>query len=471
MDRSSESFLSRAAGVTQGEEDISKKACPPAQPQWGANQGEEGSSESLLVQLISPSQGGASQRACRSPAPESQALQADAGGVDRNKKACPPAQTKWGATPGEGSSNESMLDNLTSPCQDGGSLGTSRAPAPGGDRQEDDKAQAPAEQEEDCRALALRRDFQEASKVPAPGGYCQGANKATAPEPQAQPADTEGVDGNNKACPPAQPQWGATPGDGSSNKSVLDHLISPSQGGGSLGASRACAAAPGGDSQGDDKALAPPEQEEDCQGTTGDLAPGADSQDLPRTLALGENAPEVEECEDYYEISKCVQDTNKSAKSPKVSKIARKSQKERKAEAKSSEKKKVDQENLKSPSHLSRQDKGNAQKIKTDQLLKPTHKKQPYSVEDLCNEEDMSILWPILGVNSRGEKGRDPRCPSAKKCKICSSRCPEDNIKLQCKACLDPLHRRGCNVRDICEAARRNYVGLLTATRKQKVKG
>ena len=84
--------------------------------------------------------------------------------------------------------------------------------------------------------------------------------------------------------------------------------------------------------------------------------------------------------------------------------------------------------------------------------------KLPGNAEELCNEENISILWPILGVNSKGEKGRDPRCPSSKRCVICSSRCPEDNEKPQCKACLDPLHRRGCDAREICETARWNTI-------------
>ena len=114
----------------------------------------------------------------------------------------------------------------------------------------------------------------------------------------------------------------------------------------------------------------------------------------------------------------------------------------------------------KSPEHQSRQrlETVNVEKNKTASLSKTNHRRRPCNAEELCNEEDMTLLWPILGVNSKGEKGRDPRCPSAKRCTICSSRCPEDNIKSQCKACQDPLHRRGCDVREVCETARRNTI-------------
>ena len=151
------------------------------------------------------------------------------------------------------------------------------------------------------------------------------------------------------------------------------------------------------------------------------------------------------------------QESSWSVKSPKCSKIARKSQKERKKEAKSTEKKRVDEENKESPGRLcgKEQEKVNTEKNQGEPPLKSNHQKQLFSVEDLCNEKDMSILWPLLGVNSRGEKGRDPWCPSAKRCEVCSRRCPERNSKPQCKACVDSLHRRGCNVREICEAARR----------------
>ena len=82
----------------------------------------------------------------------------------------------------------------------------------------------------------------------------------------------------------------------------------------------------------------------------------------------------------------------------------------------------------------------------------------PKNAEELCNEEDMTVLWPILGVNSKGERGRDPRCPSAKKCEVCSRRYPEDNIKSQCKAFLEPVPKKGCDIWEVCETARRNTI-------------
>ena len=55
--------------------------------------------------------------ASRAPASEVQALLVATGGVEDNKKACPPALPQWGATPGDVSSNNSALAKLTSCSQ------------------------------------------------------------------------------------------------------------------------------------------------------------------------------------------------------------------------------------------------------------------------------------------------------------------------------------------------------------------
>ena len=54
--------LARRVAGLGGEEDSSQKACPPAQPQWGAISGEGGSTQYVLAQLMSPNQDVASQR-------------------------------------------------------------------------------------------------------------------------------------------------------------------------------------------------------------------------------------------------------------------------------------------------------------------------------------------------------------------------------------------------------------------------
>ena len=103
-------------------------------------------------------------------------------------------------------------------------------------------------------------------------------------------------------------------------------------------------------------------------------------------------------------------DAEKSNKLPRCFKIARKCQKERKAEAMSTENTNMSSGsmNTKSPKHQSRQrlETVNGEKNKIASLLKTKHCRLPCNAGQLCNEEDTTLLWPILGVNSKGEKGQ-----------------------------------------------------------------
>ena len=248
------------------------------------------------------------------------------------------------------------------------------------------------------------------------------------------------MDSPKKACPPAQPKWGATPGDESSSSSALADLIISSQ-------EKVC------------------QEGAQAQGKSS-VEPMSSNHKKAEQYSPNHKEAEVAKIGAQAQVTEVVAEENseslksdekKPCKSPRT---ARKSQRDRKAEARSTEITKVKQGSfkLKSPEYQTRKTEETVTGAKRASQLKPNHSKLPLNAEELCNEEDMSILWPILGVNSKGEKSRDPRCPSAKRCNICSSICPEDDEKPQCKACLDPLHRRGCDARKICETARWNTI-------------
>ena len=86
------------AGRDHGVEDNTQKACPPAQTQWGAYTGDGSSTESVLAQLTSSSQDqGCNREGARTPTAESHPPKlAEIGGVENTHRACPQAQTQWG---------------------------------------------------------------------------------------------------------------------------------------------------------------------------------------------------------------------------------------------------------------------------------------------------------------------------------------------------------------------------------------
>ena len=224
-DTSSHQSSSGEAGGKQGEVDSNQKACPPAQQQWGATPGEEGSNISVVTKLIKPSQ--EQERAVETTPPQL----AETGVEDSAHKACPPAQPNWGAAPGDGSSSNCVLAELIDTSQEMDVLdGAQSQGAPYGETQ----PLQPAEQggvdnaHKACPPAQLQwgattGDGSSSSSAPAElitssqEKFCQ------------ERAQTGVEDSNNKACPPAQPKWGATPGDESSSSSVLAELIISSQ--------------------------------------------------------------------------------------------------------------------------------------------------------------------------------------------------------------------------------------------------